>query len=82
MPAAGRAIASLMILHRLHKTPPLAPPRKRGGGLDFRLNFVFRVGNSLRVRSFTEVISGSTSRRGRENSSPLSNSAQIVIFYT
>jgi hypothetical protein len=25
------AIASLMILHTLHNTPPLAPPRKRGG---------------------------------------------------
>jgi hypothetical protein len=25
-------------------TPPLAPPRKRGGGLDFQLNRVFRGG--------------------------------------
>jgi hypothetical protein len=33
-----------------HNTPPLAPPRKRGGELDLQLNSVFRAENLLWAR--------------------------------
>ncbi len=33
-----------------HKTPPLAPPRKRGGEPDLQGNWVFRAGNPFWIR--------------------------------